>query len=230
MTWAEQELGGAPLGDARLSRRLVKLATRLAENPSASIPQACRGWAEMRAAYRFLGRDKLDWQDILQPHWEASAQRMREHPVVLCLQDTTELDFEGKATRGLGPLSYEEQRGMYLHPTYAVTPGRVPLGVIDAWMWAREFKDETGARGGLCESVRWIEGYERVAEQARQMPGTRLVYVADREGDIVELMRRARDLGQSADWLIRSQHDRSLGKGAPKLSAALQQAPVLSGR
>ncbi len=227
MTWAEQELGGAPLGDARLSRRLVKLATRLAESPSASIPQACRGWAEMRAAYRFLGQDKLDWQDMLQPHWEASAQRMREHPVVLCLQDTTELDFEGKATRGLGPLSYEAQRGMYLHPTYAVTPGRVPLGVIDAWMWAREFKDETGHRGGLCESLRWIEGYERVAEQARQMPGTRLVYVADREGDIVELMRRARDLGHPADWLIRSQHDRSLGKGAPKLSAALQQAPVL---
>ncbi len=55
MTWAEQELGGAPLGDARLSKRLVKLATSLAQNPSASIPQACRGWAEMRAAYRFLG-------------------------------------------------------------------------------------------------------------------------------------------------------------------------------
>jgi hypothetical protein len=69
MTWAEQELGGAPLGDARLSKRLVKLATRLAQNPSASIPQACRGWAEMRAAYRFLGQAKLDWQDILQPHW-----------------------------------------------------------------------------------------------------------------------------------------------------------------
>ena len=102
MTWAEQELGGAPLGNARLSKRLVKLATRLAQDPSASIPQACRGWAEMRAAYRFLGQDKLDWQDILQPHWESSAQRMREHPVVLCLQDTTELDFDGKATRGLG--------------------------------------------------------------------------------------------------------------------------------
>jgi hypothetical protein len=227
MTWAEQELGDASLGDARLSRRLVKLATRLAESPSASIPQACRGWAEMRAAYRFLAQDKLDWQDMLQPHWDASAQRMREHPVVLCLQDTTELDFEGKATRGLGPLSYEAQRGLYLHPTYAVTPGRVPLGVIDAWMWAREFKDKDGQRGGLCESMRWIEGYERVAEQAKQMPGTRLVYVADREGDIVELMRRARELGHPADWLIRSKHDRSLGKGAGKLSAALQDAPVL---
>ena len=70
---------------------------------------------------------------------------------------------------GLGPLSYEAQRGMYLHPTYAVTPGRVPLGVIDAWMWAREFKDKDGNRPGLCESVRWIEGYERVAEQADRM-------------------------------------------------------------
>ena len=94
-------------------------------------------------------------------------------------------------------------------------------------MWALEFKDKDGNRGGRCESVRWIEGCERVAEQARQMPDTRLVYVADREGDIVELMRRARDLGHPADWLIRSKHDRSLGKGAGKLSAALQEVPVL---
>ena len=76
MMCAEQELGGAQLGDARLSRRLVKLATRLAESPSASIPQACRGWAEMRAAYRFLAQDKLDWQDILQPHWDAALECM----------------------------------------------------------------------------------------------------------------------------------------------------------
>lgn len=59
------------------------------------------------------------------------------------------------------------------------------------------------------------------------MPETRLVYVADREADIVALMRRARDLGTPADWLIRSQHDRSLGMGAPKLSAALAAVPVL---
>ncbi len=227
MEWAQRELGGAQLGDARLSKRLVVLANRLAEQPSASIPQACRGWAEMQAAYRFLAQDRLDWRDILQPHWDASAQRMQAHPVVLCLQDTTELDFEGKAARGLGPLSYEAQRGMYVHPTYAVTPAREPLGVIDAWMWARAFKHEDGQRGGVSESLRWLEGYTRVAEQAQQMPHTRLVYVADREADIVALMRSARDLEHPADWLIRSQHDRSLGKGAPKLSAALQQAPLL---
>ena len=227
MGWAQRELGGAELGDARLSKRLVVLANRLAEQPSASIPQACKGWAEMQAAYRFLAQDRLDWRDILQPHWDASAQRMQAHPVVLCVQDTTQLDFEGKAARGLGPLSYEAQRGMYVHPTYAVTPAREPLGVIDAWMWAREFKDADGQRGGVSESLRWLEGYARVAEQAQQMPNTRLVYVADREADIVALMRSARDLNHPADWLIRSQHDRWLGKGVPKLSAALEQAPVL---
>ncbi len=71
---------------------------------------------------------------------------------------------------------------MYLHPTNAVTPERVPLGVLDAWMWAREPKDAQGKRGGLKESLRWIEGYERVAETASSLPHTRLVYVADSLG------------------------------------------------
>ena len=69
-----------------------------------------------------------NWESILQPHIEGSEARMAQHPVVLCLQDTTELDFDGQETEGLGPLSYEAQRGMYLHPTYAVTPQREPLG------------------------------------------------------------------------------------------------------
>ena len=71
-------------------------------------------------------------------------------PVVLCLQDTTELDFIGQGAFGLGPLSYEAQRGMYLHPTYAVTPARAPLGIIDAWMRAREKKDKSGALKNAC--------------------------------------------------------------------------------
>jgi len=97
----------------------------------ASIPSACGGWAETQAAYRFFGQDEVDWRDILAPHWNATQTRMAPHPVVLCLQDTTELDFNGQAIFGLGRLSYEAQRGMYLHPTYAVTPDREPLGVLD---------------------------------------------------------------------------------------------------
>ena len=90
-----------------------------------------------------------------------------------------------------------------------------------------EFKDKDGHRP-VSESLRWIEGLRASGlSRLRQMPQTRLVYVADREGDMVELMQGARS-GASGGLVDPLQHDRSLGKGAGKLSAALQDAPVLA--
>jgi hypothetical protein len=74
--------------------------------------------------------------------------------------------------------------------------------------------------------VRWVEGYERVAEIAAAMPATRLVYMADRESDIRALMDQATELEHPADWLIRCLHHRTLADGG-KLWAELEQAPVL---
>jgi hypothetical protein len=127
----------------------------------------------------------------------------------------------------LGPLSYEAQRGMYLHPTFAVTPERLPLGVIDAWMWAREAKNEQGERPGISESVRWIEGYERIAERAQELTDTRLVYVADREGDMLALMQRAHTLNHAADWLIRAKHNRKLPDDSGKVWDRVAEIEVL---
>ena len=118
-TWAMEELAGAKLGDGRLNDRLIKLAARFADKPTASIPGACPDWAETQAVYRFFdqasdSKRSLGWQAILDPHIARTEARMRQHPVVLCLQDSTELDFNGQGIDGLGPLSYEAQRGMYL--------------------------------------------------------------------------------------------------------------------
>jgi hypothetical protein len=216
--WADHEFAALDLGDVRLNHRARKLMETFAARPSASIPEACDSWTETIAAYRFLGNEDVSWEGILAPHWARTQERMGANPVVLCIQDTTELDFNGQEITGLGPLNYEARRGMYLHPTYAVTPQREPLGVLDAWMWAREPKGADGVRPGQKESRRWTEGYERVAELAPQMPDTRLVYVADREADMVEMMRRAQELGLPADWLVRAKHDRCVpGEDGKKL-------------
>jgi hypothetical protein len=127
--WAVEEFGGAKLGDGRLTQRLIQVASAFADRPTASIPGACSGWAETQATYRFFDqasekKQGLGWEDVLTPHMECTLARMHSHRVVLCLQDTTELDFNGQSIQGLGPLSYETQRGLYLHPTYAVTPER----------------------------------------------------------------------------------------------------------
>ncbi|MDQ6680174.1 MAG: IS4 family transposase [Pseudomonadota bacterium] len=213
MGWAQQEWATADLGDRRLNRRLVKVAQQLADKPTASIPGACGGWADTAGAYRMLSNERFDWRDVLEPHARCTMQRMASQSLVLCLQDTTELDFNGQAIDGLGPLSYEAQRGMYLHPTYAVSVQREPLGVLDAWMWAREPRDVQGQRAGITESVRWIEGYERLAELAGELPATRLMQVGDRESDMAALMQRAQALGWPVDLLVRSQHNRVLPGG-----------------
>ncbi len=141
---------------------------QFADKPTASIPGACGGWAETQAAYRFFNQAKdlddestLDWFDILKPHTECTEFRIRKHPVVLCLQDTTELNFQGRDIEGLGPLSYEAQRGMYLHPTYVVTPQREPLGIVDAWIWSREFKDADGYRPGVASNSKFKTAISR---------------------------------------------------------------------
>jgi hypothetical protein len=213
MGWAADELAGIELGDGRLEKRAVLLLDRFSEKPQVSIPTACRGWKETMGAYRFLGNERVDWRDILAPHVACTLERAEAQPVMLCLQDTTELDFNGRGAEGLGPLSYEAQRGMYAHVTYAVTPERMPLGVLDAWMWAREAKDGTGHRPGIKESLRWTEGYERIAEHAAGLPGVRLVSVGDRENDIAAFMHRAHELGTPADWLVRAKHNRKLAEG-----------------
>ena len=227
MSWAEEEMGAVRLGDARRGRRLVRLVERLAEQPGVSIPAACSGAGEAKAAYRLLSHEAVGWSDILQPHLRRGVQRMSGERVVLCLQDTTELDFNGQAIDGLGPLAYEAQRGMLLHATYAVSTRRVPLGVLDAWMWAREARKSDGTRGGLLESTRWVEGYERLAELAAELPDTRLVCVGDRESDLLALLVKARDSGHAADYLPRCRHNRVLPEGAAKLwDAVLDGEPL----
>lgn len=149
--WAKNEFDGLDLGDKRLNDRLVVLIKQLAAKPTASIPMACGGRAEMEAGYRLLSNENVEWCKVAEPHWIATEKRASEYPVVLCLADTTELDFKGQKAEGLGPLNYEARRGMYLHATYMTTPERLPLGVSDLWMWAREFRGKDGVRPGQRE-------------------------------------------------------------------------------
>jgi hypothetical protein len=218
-----EEFSGAALGDPRLTKRLIRLVDDLSALPTKSIPLACGGLAETKAAYRLLDNEAVEWRAVLGAHGEPTVARMSRENRVLCLQDTTELDFTSQpGIAGLGRLSYERQHGMYLHPTLAVSEGGVALGLLDAWMWARQPKGEIDIK----ESRRWTEGYERIAELAERLPETRLVYVADRESDLRELLDRAADLNHPADYLLRAKHDRVLAEGG-KLRADVERQAIL---
>ena len=102
MGWAAEELKAVDLGDRRLNKRAIALLDTLAAKPTMSIPSACSGWSETIAGYRFLANDDVTWEGLLAPHWACSQTRIACHKVVLMLQDTTELDFNGQSIDGLG--------------------------------------------------------------------------------------------------------------------------------
>ena len=230
--WPAQEMLTANFGDERLNHRAALLLGRLADRPEASVPAAFQGWPETLAAYRFFDNQKATPEKVLEPHRDATLKRAGQFPLVLCVQDTTELDYTSKPQiQGLGPLNYKESLGLYIHPTLAITPERLCLGVVDQWSWARD-PEEHGGKDRQHrlqrsiedkESFRWLEGYRRVCDWQSTLPETRLVYVADRDSDMFELFEE----GQSgeASWLIRASQDRAL-VGGGHLRQAIRETEV----
>ncbi|QYF91727.1 hypothetical protein KY495_13050 [Massilia sp. PAMC28688] len=86
-----------------MNKQARVMVEAFAAKPTANIPLARDGSTDMAAAYRFLDNDGVTWEGIMAPHWARTERRMAARPVVLCLQDSTELDFNGQKVRGLHP-------------------------------------------------------------------------------------------------------------------------------
>src|SRR5436190_17886809 len=101
--WVVEELRTVVLPDKRLNGRLAVLLDRLSSSPSASLPQACNGRAELEAAYRFFDNPRASAANVLAPHRDATLRRVRAEPAVLLAQDTTEVDLTRPRERVGGP-------------------------------------------------------------------------------------------------------------------------------
>ena len=108
-----EELRGIDLGDPRWNERSTLVLEALAAHPEARVNAACDGWSDTLAAYRLFNNDSVTPEQILRPQREATQRRMREHPVVLIVQDTTELDFTKHPTDDARCLNTELRFGLY---------------------------------------------------------------------------------------------------------------------
>jgi hypothetical protein len=245
-TWAIDEMKTADLADQRLTRRLTRLLSDLGQRPTASIPAACGGHAEMTAAYRFFDNDKVTFEAILQPHSEQTVRRMAAQPVVLVVQDTTEVDLSRPEAQvvGAGPMDASSRRGVFLHVTEAFTVDGTPLGAVAAQVWARpdeptmtkaqKRKRRKAAPIEQKESLRWVEALRQTRAVAAVTPQTTCVCIADSEADIYEMFAEPRgdESGRSVEVLIRAAQDRAVAaaEDAPEpthLRAAVSAAAVL---
>ena len=248
--WAQNELGGAPLGDKRLSARLVRSAALLAQCPGRVFTGA-PDRAAVKGYYRLIDHpeeSQVTPEHIVAPHRARTIERMRAHDTVLCIQDGTDLSFATRpGCEGLGIIGRNQTSartlGLHLHLTLAVSATGLPLGVLrcgfdepaspeqdpgegdkepSGHVDAAQQTDDDSAR----KTRRWLDGLHDVAEAASQLPRkTRVISVMDREADFFELFDAQRRT-RRVDVLVRAKHNRRLGQGLPKLFDTLRNAPA----
>lgn len=248
--WILHETATVDIGDQRLDRRYRIVLDTMSQKPSLKFPAGCNGRAEMEAAYRFVDHDKVGEDQVLSPHRAATIKRIRAEKVVLIPQDTTELDLTRphEIMVGAGPLNDESRVGFFDHALLAFTPEGVPLGIVAAHTWARDFdefaKDADQKRAERRaksieeqESHRWLDGYREASRVAREAPETLVVCLSDSEGDIYEcVLEGQKETGDpKAQWIIRACQDRGLivDEGAAtdrptKLRARVASTAILS--
>jgi hypothetical protein len=230
--WAENELGLVQLGDKRLTARLVSLARTLARAPDASLPEALPQWGDLKAAYRFFDNAKAIPEHILAGHIDATWSRAREVPIVLAVQDTTCFDWTHHPhTQGLGPMSPQWARGVLCHSTLAVTPERLPLGLLAQRNWVRDdksFAALTPARKRTVahkESQKWLDSVKALAVAREAAPHTTFVSVGDREADVYDLFAMERSAG--VELLVRATRNRVIDSAERTLWETVLAAPIL---
>lgn len=223
------EFAGAALGDARLSKRLVRFASCMAVAPAAGFPKAAGSDGELEGVYRFLGNGRVTPKAILTPHLERTVERIGgKSPLVV--EDTTELGFGGSSLReGLGRIRKTgEKQGFFAHVAMAVAAdgSREPLGIVGLHTFVRGPKKTYAGRRKTKtrhERSRWAE---LALEIEARLPHP--IHVMDREADSYETIDTLAQAG--ARFVIRICHDRLLSDADEKLFAAADRGEVLAQR
>jgi len=238
--WAEHEFGDAPLGDARLSKRLVNIAQVKGESPGRAFGGAVNGdWPATKGYYRMIDQPEdsaVSMANILEPHRRRTVRRMTAQNTVLCIQDGSELNYTNlDQCTGLGVLKANQTgaktKGMNLHSTFTVTTNGLPLGVLKSQCLSPKEKDINDKRKPSAIPIEekktfvWIEHHRDLVELSKEMPQTRLIDVCDREADFFELFDEQRR-NPGVDLLVRASHNRNIKQEPFKLFTAVRETAV----
>jgi IS4 transposase len=216
---AGEEFSAADFGDARLSRRLIRVAAQAEVAPERSLPKSMGGDAELEATYRFLSNEKVTPEQILAPHVRMTETRCRTAARVVAAHDTSEFAFSGDR-EGLGRIN-ETGQGFFGHFTLAIDgQDGGPLGVIGLETFVR--LDAPHRKQGRHterrperdrESRRWWSQVEHAQQTLQGHP--HLIHVMDREADDYTLF--ARMVGSGIRFVVRLRFDRRLSSEQAEL-------------
>ena len=222
----------ADFGDARLNKRLEIITDHLSDALDSPIPSAAVNWATTKATYRFFDNKNVNPQAIIEAHSNTFIPQISDEPQrIYQHSDTVDFDYTGKkAADNLGPLNYINRRGLYTHNSLIINSSWQPMGMLHQ---THNVRDDDGfgksaAREKLPfeqkESYRWKTHFDKGQDLVKANPNLEVVYVADREADIMELF--AARTNENMHFVIRSKHNRNLVGEDCKLWEKIDQSPI----
>jgi hypothetical protein len=225
-SWAEQTFGGVQLHDRRRTRRAVKAATNLAENPLGSLPAQMHTWKETKAVYRLLDEPDVTFAALMQPHLQQTRQQAQSSAVVLLVQDTTDIDLSHRhKISGVGQIGNERGRGFFVQTVLAVRPEtREVLGCMAQEPFVRlpapegEPRYERRKREERETDV-WMRQVQTIGTPE---PGSMWVHVGDRGADMFPFFQACQ--ATQTHFLVRAGKSRRVQVCEEEITYSLDRA------
>lgn len=228
-SWANDIFGSAELGDLRRTRRLVTLASSLAQHTGLSIVKSSRSPADVEGAYRLMRNPAVLPDAIADSGFVATVRAAAEHSLLLALEDTTTLNFGHRsAADELGNIGTSKHtHGLMAHSVllYAPDSARV-VGLIDQQRWCRATADygkKHQRKQRLYEekeSYKWQKASEHMAQRLGEIQ-SRVISVCDREADIWHYLDYKLSRGQR--FVVRAAQNRLLSEVPGRLFSLPEQ-------
>jgi len=239
--FADHVFGNSSLGDARRSRRAIKVAHQMLINPGLAFCSMYASWGQSKAAYRLMSNGAVSPAALLGSHFDQVRGALPcDGRTVLLIEDTSEINYTFRAPiEGLsrvGPGNADHQ-GFLLHSLIAAVPEQVAaddaarrsvsiLGLAHQEYYLRPKKpiSKAAQKSYLARENRESELFERSTLALGTAPaGARFVRVADRGADIYLVLAHYQRAGHA--FVIRAKNDRHLADQAGKrMTDALEDA------
>jgi hypothetical protein len=196
--WAREEFGRAQLGNALRRRRLIAMATQVAQSPGGLLSTVFSSVGERVGAYRFVENERIDVRAILDSCAAATIERALGARWLYVAVDGSSLhlaDPSGRRRLGVVGAYRKNGRGLKVMSSIGIHPNGTSLGLLDLQWWTRHKPVRRNGRRerrplAQKETRFWLQAMERV-EAAFQQAQTALRpwFQLDREGDFHDLLR-----------------------------------------
>ena len=213
------EFAGA-FGDKRRAVAVARLHGRIIAQNSLVVRKLGVDCGGELSAHRVLSSARVTPEASIACLSRRTAEAVVGRRVIVA-QDTSEVNFPGRQSHGLGPAGRQgDVPGFFIHAAVAVdAEADAVLGLVDAQIWTRAEAEDTPDRRQRAyadkESQRWLGVATMAAERLCQAQG--VIVVGDRESDIYALFAPR---PASVQLLIRAAQDRALQDGALLFAAA----------